>query len=59
MLNLSSKYKINTQNHKYYLLCGYFKKVSEERKGRQDMKVLTVKTRQVLWIIELKKGIGF
>jgi len=59
MLNLSLKYKIKAQNHKYCVLCCLFKKVSEERKERQGKKVLTVKTRQVLWLLSLKKGIGF
>jgi len=34
MFNLAQKYKINSQNHKYCVLCCSFKKFSEERKAR-------------------------
>jgi hypothetical protein len=59
MLNLTLKYKINLQNHKYCVLCCSFKKVSEEEKTRQGKKMLIVKVRQVLWTTELEKRIGF
>jgi len=37
------KYKINSQNYKYYVLCCSIHKVSEEIKAKQDKKVLTGK----------------
>lgn len=56
MFNLTLKYKINLQNHKYCVLCCSIQKVSEEIKARQDKELLTgMSSGKYVGLLSLKK----